>query len=136
MSHPRNAYPHFYTGAFISRGYPLQSVRNRKKKFKMYIGGQPSHTYTTIRLHSSPNLLSGTKLNVRSLGGPLTGGFTEALSTPITIYTADTGYIYVEAPKPGQAQQGASILFSIEGKVIYSNQATLPNFPLQNYDEV
>ena len=120
----------------MSRGYPTRSAQNRIYRFLMYFGGQPSHTYTTIRLHSPPTLLSGARLNVRSLGGPVTGGFTSVLSTPISIYTADTGYIYVEAPKPSRAQQGASFLFSFEGKVIYSNQATLPNFPLQNYDEM
>ena len=111
-NNPGNPYPHLYTGAFMSSGYLLQSVRNRNKKFKTYFGGQPPHTYTTIRLHSSPNLLSGTKLNVGSQGGPLTGGFTEALSTPISIYTADTGYIYVET------QFAAAFLFSFEGKFI------------------
>ena len=120
----------------MSRGYPTRSAQNRIYRFLMYFGGQPSHTYTTIRLHSPPTMLSGARLNVRSLGGPLTGGFTASLSTPISIYTADTGYIYVEAPKPSQAQQGASFLFSFEGKVIYSNQARLPNFPLPNYAKV
>ena len=135
-NNPGNPYPHLYTGAFMSRGYPTRSAQNRIYRFLMYFGGQPSHTYTTIRLHSPPTLLSGARLNVRSLGGPLTGGFTASLSTPISIYTADTGYIYVEAPKPSRAQQGASFLFSFEGKVIYSNQARLPNFPLPNYAKV
>ena len=116
----------------MSRGYPTFRVQNNLRPL-MYFGGQPSHTYTTIRLHTSPSLLSGARLNVGSQGDPL---FNAALSTPISIFTADSGYIYVKVTKNRRNQFAGSFLFSFEGKVIYSNQPRLTNFSLQNYDKV
>ena len=62
IGHDKNpdGYPHFYTGAVISMGYPAGRIDpTMRVLYKMYFGGGlPPHTYTTIRLHSPPSLLS------------------------------------------------------------------------------
>ena len=97
----------------MSRGYPTRRVQNNLRPL-MYFGGQPSHTYTTIRLHSSPSLLSGARLKVKSDVSQLTGGFTTELHTPLSIYTADKGYVIVELPR-STSQDSPAFLFSFKG---------------------
>ena len=88
-------YQHFYTGAFISEGYPAK----RKDKYVAYVmvfGGLPSNTYTTMTLHSSPSLLASMSLDMYQLVGGQTGdkilGFsTELPHTPISLFTEE-GY--------------------------------------------
>ena len=86
-------YQHFYTGAFISEGYPAKRIMGWEAHILYYMafGGLPSNTYTTVTLHSSPSLLlemivimyqSGEKdLSQQFLG------FSTELHTPISVYT-------------------------------------------------
>ena len=122
-----DVYPHFYTGAFISEGYPSRSPASSMFPFFMYFGGQPSHTYTTIRLHSSPSLLSGASLKVKSDVSQLTGGFTTELHTPLSIYTADSGYVIVEMPR-STSQDSPAFLFSFKGIALSPVVATFTEY--------
>ena len=66
ISHKNHhGFPHFlYTGAVMSMGYPagriVPTIYNPSKTYykMLFGGGLPPHTYTTIRLHSPPSLLS------------------------------------------------------------------------------
>ena len=110
----------------MSRGYPTRRVQNNLRPL-MYFGGQPSHTYTTIRLHTSPSLLSGARLKVKSDISQLTGGFTTELHTPLSIYTADSGYVIVEMPR-STSQDSPAFLFSFKGIVLSSVVATFRKY--------
>ena len=113
-----DVYPHFYTGAFISEAYPSRSPGSSIWPFFMYFGGQPSYTYTTIRLHSPPSLLSGGLFIEENLEGPLTGEFTTELHTPLSVYTADSGYVVVLVPRIPHHDTSA-FLFSFQGIECY-----------------
>ena len=73
ISHKNHdGYPHFYTGAVISMGYPAGRIVStdypRVVYYKMLFGGGlPPHTYTTIRLHSPPSLLSKMNLSIQEI---------------------------------------------------------------------
>ena len=91
-------YQHFYTGAFMSEGYPA----NKRGSYGGYIydvafGGLPSNTYTTVTLHSSPSLLLGKTVELWKFDGlhlPQFSGFSTELQTPISIFTEE-GYAVV-----------------------------------------
>ena len=74
ISHKNHdGYPNFYTGAVISMGYPAGRIvpttsYPEKTFYKMLFGGGlPPHTYTTIRLHSPPSLLSKMNLSIQEI---------------------------------------------------------------------
>ena len=119
-------YPHYYTGAFMSPGYPARSEDNSLySQFDMYFGGQPSYTYTTITLLSSPSLLSGSLLRIHTRsapGRPFPGGFSEESPSPISIFTGDTSFIRVFGWKRDSTALRAAFLFSFEGRILYSGK--------------
>ena len=89
-----DAYPHYFTGAFMSPGYPARSD-GRGEELMMYFGGQPSYTYTTITLHSPPSLLTDAGLYIST--GPFydSTGFRVEVYSPISIFTADSECIWL-----------------------------------------
>lgn len=116
-----NRYAHYYTGAFISPGYPVQgSDNNYGVIYDMFFGGLPYHTYTTIRLHSSPSLLSGSSLQMSNgyVGDWSYLGFSGNLSTPISVFTAEHNIININIKRDSSADLDPAFLFSFEGKRI------------------
>ena len=89
-----DAYPHYFTGAFMTPGYPARGD-GRAEELRMYFGGQPSYTYTTITLHSPPGLL--TKAGLYIMNGPYydSTGFRIDVYSPISIFTADSECIWL-----------------------------------------
>ena len=93
----RHDYQYFYTGAFMSWGYPAKKRESYGVGYYMYFGGLPPNTYTTMSLHSSPSLLANMSLKMsvavrRQYYGPRFRGFsTELPHTPISLFTEE-GY--------------------------------------------
>ena len=113
------AYPHFYTGAFMSPGYPTRrSDNNYGVLYDMFFGGLPPNTYTTIRLHSAPSLLSGGTLQMASgsLGGRSYLAFSSDLYTPISVFTAENHIININVNRDFTSDLHPAFLFSYEGK--------------------
>ena len=107
-------YPHYYTGAVVTPGYPiLQSIRWGVSEW-IDLGGQPHRTYTTLRLHSPPSLLSYAYLTDRYNKSIV---FSAGHHTPISIYAGGRGYerIYVRSYQ-NQSDKRPAFLFSFERK--------------------
>ena len=92
----RHDYQYFYTGAFMSWGYPAKKRESYGVGYYMYFGGLPPNTYTTMSLHSSPSLLANMSLNMypvtwKQRKGWFPGFSTELPHTPISVFTEE-GY--------------------------------------------
>ena len=92
----RHDYQYFYTGAFMSWGYPAKKRESYGVGYYMYFGGLPPNTYTTMSLHSSPSLLANMSLNMYPVTGKQRKGWfpgfsTELPHTPISVFTEE-GY--------------------------------------------
>ena len=91
-----HTYQHFYTGAFMSWGYPAKKRYKSSVSYNMEFGGLPPNTYTTMSLHSSPSLLANMSLNMypvtrKQRKGWFPGFSTELPHTPISVFTEE-GY--------------------------------------------
>ena len=91
-----HTYQHFYTGAFMSWGYPAKKRYKEYVNYIMDFGGLPPNTYTTMSLHSSPSLLANMSLNMypvtrKQRKGWFPGFSTELPHTPLSIFTEE-GY--------------------------------------------
>ena len=80
----------------------------------LHFGGLPSNTYTTMKLHSSPNLVRniGLKMDVYNNEHyqlPKTLAFSSQLFTPISLFT---GHTYVNF----HGNKDDTFLFSFAGK--------------------
>ena len=91
-------YQHFYTGAFMSEGYP--AMKRGKQwiiSYYMAFGGLPSNTYSTMSLHSSTSLLAGKTVRmykfVRGHHSPRILGFSTELHTPISIFSEEVDVV-------------------------------------------
>ena len=111
-------YQHFYTGAFISEGYPAK----RKDKYVAYVmvfGGLPSNTYTTMTLHSSPSLLANMSLDMFPIVGRQIGdkipGFSTELHTPISVFTGEGYAVQAFGFDYSAAPLNPAFLFSFKG---------------------
>ena len=83
-------FPHYYTGAVVSAGYPIPlKVQDDIFPF-MYIGGEPHNTYTTVTLHSPPSLLSDGYITTLNAEEEV---FTADYHTPISINSGDEGHL-------------------------------------------
>ena len=110
-------YQHFYTGAFISEGYPAK----KKDKYVIYgmdFGGLPSNTYTTMSLHSSPSLLANMSLDMFQIVGKQTGdiipGFSTELHTPISVFTGEGYAVQAFGYDSSAAPLNPAFLFSFK----------------------
>mgnify|MGYP001797726282 FL=1 len=111
-------YRHFYTGAFISEGYPAK----RKDKIVIYgmdFGGLPSNTYTTMSLHSSPSLLASMSLDMFQIVGSGISdkipGFSTELHTPISVFTWEGYAVRAFGADFSDAKLNPAFLFSFKG---------------------
>ena len=91
-----DAYPHYYTGAFINPGYPARSEgRSGDGQYMMYFGGQPPYTYTTLTLHSSPSLFSDGGFYIKNGTHWDFTGFSEEVYSPVSIFNAESECIWL-----------------------------------------
>ena len=120
------AYQHFYTGAFMSWGYP--AAMRGESLFVVYhmdFGGLPSNTYNTMSLHSSPSLLANMSLDMSQIVGSQISdkipGFSTELHTPISVFTGE-GYAvqaaggYVFSDGDDGDTLNPAFLFSFKGQ--------------------
>ena len=112
-------YPHYYTGAIVTPGYPLPQTITWHPIFdRIDIGGQPHDTYTTLRLHSPPSQLSDVYLS-EEVDNEYYKVFTTEHHTPISIFTGARGHLRI-APYPYNFGTGREVrpafLFSFECK--------------------
>ena len=84
----------------------------------MFFGALPPNTFTTIRLHSAPSLLSGGSLQMASgsLGGRSYLAFSSDLHTPISVFTAENHIININVNRDFNSDLHPAFLFSYEGK--------------------
>ena len=110
-------YPHYYTGAVVTPGYPnLQKILWGAFE-SIQLGGQPYDTYTTLRLHSPPSLLSDAYLTDSDGLGLNSIVFSAEHHTPISIYTGGRGYIRLNPwTYQNQYKLRPAFLFSFERK--------------------
>lgn len=113
-----DTYPHFYSGAFMSAGYPTrQQARKKSIIHEMFLGGRPPHTYTILTLHSSPSLLSGAPLWIEESSSQSFSFkvFSVDRKTPTGRFTAENEFFKVYDKTDNVTTQAAAFLFSFEG---------------------
>ena len=83
----------------MSPGYPARNAYDGSGgHYNFFFGGQPSYTYTTITLHSSPSLLdSGVWFDTKTYT-ELTGLYVRVHS-PVSVFTADSECIWLNHNK-------------------------------------
>ena len=94
---PLSMYPHYYTGAVASYGYPAPDRWGNRTFYFIELGGQPINTYTTLTLHSSPSSLqSNFSLEVTTATPKVEGTagvFSKKQYTPLSVFTPSKAYI-------------------------------------------
>ena len=109
----------------MTQGYPAQrNTAAGHAPYRMFFGGLPYNTYTTVSLHSSIDLLSKMDLMMKQIKDPLSSnnpkfiGFSTELHTPISIYNGKR--IFLEASGLRDFSQYAdtypAFLFSFKGE--------------------
>ena len=109
----------------MTQGYPAQrTTAAGHAPYRMFFGGLPYNTYTTVSLHSSIDLLSKMNLMMKQIKDPLSSnnpkfiGFSTELHTPISIYNGKR--IFLEASGLHDFSQYAdtypAFLFSFKGE--------------------
>ena len=103
----------------MSPGYPARrSDIYPGLNYSMFFGGLPPHTYTTIRLHSSPSLLSGGSLQMSNglVGDWSYLGFSSEMHTPISVFMENGNIINIYDKRVSSNGLHPAFLFSFEGK--------------------
>ena len=97
----------------MSPGYPARNAYDGSGgHYNFFFGGQPSYTYTTITLHSSPSLLdSGVWFDTKTYT-ELTGLYVRVHS-PVSVFTADSECIWLNHNKNDPMP---AFLVSFQGK--------------------
>ena len=125
-------YPHYYTGAVASYGYPVPDRWGDRSTYYIELGGQPINTYTTLPLHSSPSSLrSDYSLEVLRVAKGLddTGMLSKKQHTPLSVFTPSNASILVYVHENTTTGLIPPFIFSFRGKqhcqslsVVYYNK--------------
>ena len=127
-----STYPHYYTGAVASYGYPVPDRWGDRSTYYIELGGQPINTYTTLTLHSPPSSLrSDYSLEVLRVAKGLddTGMLSKKQHTPLSVFTPSNAYILVYVHENTTTGLIPPFIFSFRGKqhcqspsVVYYNK--------------
>ena len=110
-------YPHYYTGAVVTSGYPIHQNIHWGEFEWIDLGGQPHDTYTTLGLHSPPSLLSDAYITDEYDHEQKKILFSAEHHTPVSMYTGGQGSLTVYARSfQNQYEIRPAFLFSFERK--------------------
>ena len=100
----------------MSPGYPNRTAAlNSSISYNMFFGGEPTLSYTTMTLHSSPGLLSGAILQMKS-GKWTFVAFSADINDPVSLMPKGDNLTYMYDTRNSTTQRHAAFLFSFKGR--------------------
>ena len=101
----------------MSPGYPNRTVALNSSIIynNMFFGGEPTLSYTTMTLHSSPGLLSGAILQMKS-GKWTFVAFSADINDPVSLMPKGDNLTYMYDTRNSTTQRHAAFLFSFKGR--------------------